>query len=313
MTGKQKGHKTENHLQFKAMNTLFDIQVIDSNVPEWKNTIFAWIKYVEKEWSRFHEDNEMFRLNHLRVGEKMDITPPLFDVLMQAEHFRVTTSGLFSPYLLSQMLFHGYDQSFPFQKEHASKNTMPAVYDLNTAPFRFDQKTGTIERIADGMVDLGGIGKGYAVQSASQWLKEVGQARAGMVDGGGDITVWSDGRKEWTIGVAHPFDSDQEIAQFRMKNGSIATSNTVYRSWQSGKEKKHHILNGQTGLPANQPIIQATVITDTCLHAEVGAKLCLLVDEANIDSMLTNISPTFSYLLVHKDGSILKQRREARI
>lgn len=313
MTGKQKGHKAENHLQFKAMNTIFEIQVIDCRVPEWKNAIFAWIKYVENEWSRFQEDNELFRLNHLQIGERAEITPPLFDVLKQAEQFRVTTNGLFSPYLLPQMLFHGYDRSFPFQQTHVSKNKMPAVYHLNTAPFRFDQKTGTVERIAEGMIDLGGIGKGYAVQSASQWLKEVGQARAGMVDGGGDITVWSNGRKEWIIGVAHPFDSDQEIAHFRMKNGSIATSNTVYRSWQSGEEKKHHILNGQTGLPADQPIIQATVITDTCLHAEVGAKLCLMVDEANIDSMLTEISPTFSYLLVHKNGSILKQRKEVRI
>lgn len=312
MTVKPEGLNTE-HLSFEAMNTVFDIQVIDCKAPNWKKAIFAWIKYVEKEWSRFEFNNELFQLNQLKVGEAIIISPPFFDVLKLAEKFRLLTDGLFSPYLLPQMIFHGYDQSFPFKESKGNKKPMPDVYHLKMAPFTFDQRTGKVKRIAEGKVDLGGIAKGYAVQSAAQWLKDIGQSRAGIVDGGGDITVWSDGSKEWVIGVGHPINETEEIAQFRIKNGSIATSSSHYRSWVSGNEKKHHILNGQTGLPANGEIIQATFVTDTCLHAEIGAKLFFMGEEKKIETILQEISSNFAYLLVRKDGEIVHRGTEAKV
>ena len=74
------------------------------------------------------------------------------------------------------------------------------MIDSKTSPFLFDPKQITVIRTSEGKVDLGGIGKGYTVQAAARWLKNIGGASAGMVDGGGDMTVWSDGLKEWKIG-----------------------------------------------------------------------------------------------------------------
>ena len=124
--------------------------------------------------------------------------------------------------------------------------------------------------------NLGGIGKGYAVESAASWLKQFAGATNGIVDGGGDISVWSNDEKEWKIGISDPFDQDTDIKQITLKNGSIATSNIVYRSWWQGNQKKHHIINGKTGKPVDSEILQATVVTTNCLDAEVSAKLCFM-------------------------------------
>ncbi|WP_256236646.1 FAD:protein FMN transferase [Bacillus sp. EB600] len=305
MIAKQEDHSLEDTLHLNAMNTSFYIRVKDCQRKEWKNVISAWILYVEKEWSRFRTDNELYRLNELKAGEQMIVTSPLFDVLQKAEAYRQNTNGLFSPYLLPQMQFHGYEQTFPFTATIQQEHSLPCIFNDINAPFEFLQNTGSVKRTAAGKIDLGGIGKGYAVQSAARWLKEIGQARAGIVDGGGDITVWSDGEEKWKIGVAHPFKKEQEIAQFRLKNGSVATSNTIYRSWLQGNEQKHHILNGRTGLPVESPIIQATVFSENCLDAEVAAKLCFMVNPFE----WKKITNTYKLLLVDQDGKITSFKR----
>jgi thiamine biosynthesis lipoprotein len=292
----------ENVLQFEAMNTTFYFRVTNCLHKDWKNVISGWIQYVEKEWSRFRLDNELFRLNELSIGEQMVVSPPLFDILQKAEEFRIKTNGLFSPYLLPQMRFHGYEKAFPFSSVLSHEYELPSIYNQTDGPFEFDPDTNTVKRISFGKLDLGGIAKGYAVQSAGQWLKEIGQAPAGIVDGGGDITVWSDGEKEWTIGVAHPFDKNKEVSQFRVKNASIATSNIIYRRWQQGNQQKHHLLNGKTGLPVESSIIQATVVSENLLDAEVAAKLCFMENHLNED--FKKMAMIYLTILVDKNGKV---------
>ena len=86
-------------------------------------------------------------------------------------------------------------------------------------------------------MDLGGIAKGYAVKAIAKWLKKYNHSKFGIVDGGGDIAVWSNGEKTWKIGVMDPFNKEKEIGSVEIQNGGIATSNIVYRSWwQDGRK-----------------------------------------------------------------------------
>ncbi|WML60270.1 FAD:protein FMN transferase [Neobacillus sp. PS2-9] len=264
-----------------------------------------WVRYVEYEWSRFRKDNELDRLNQLKVGEEMSLSDPLFDVLKQAEAFRKKTRGLFSPYLSLQMQYHGYEQSFPFDVGSEQNQLYSLVSEEEQPPFLINSKNQTVLRVAEGQIDLGGIGKGYTVQAAAQWLKNIGRSVAGIVDGGGDITVWSDGSRVWRIGVSDPYHNEEEFAHFNIKNGGIATSNVIFRGWMQGSIRKHHILNGQTGIPADNGIIQATVISNNLLEAEVGAKVSLMVDQALIKNHLQKLNLSCSYLLVSNQGRIL--------
>ncbi|MGG3561120.1 FAD:protein FMN transferase [Neobacillus rhizosphaerae] len=287
------------------MNTNFYFAIYNCKISAWKVVMEEWVRYVENEWSRFRKSNELDRLNQLKVGEEMSLSGPLFDVLKQAEAFRKKTRGLFSPYLSLQMQFHGYEQSFPFNTDSKQYHLHSPVAEIDHSPFLIHSNKQTVLRVAEGQIDLGGIGKGYTVQAAAQWLKNIGKSEAGIVDGGGDITVWSDGTMDWRIGVSHPYHNEKEIAHFNIKNGGIATSNVIYRSWMQGSIRKHHILNGQTGIPADNGIIQATVISNNLLEAEVGAKVSLMVEQALIKTHLQQLDPTCSYLLVNNQGKIL--------
>jgi thiamine biosynthesis lipoprotein len=306
MTGRREGPDGYETLCMKAMNTSFYFAVKGCRRRNWKKIITGWVRYVEREWSRFGMGNELNRLNQLKIGEKIKLSPPLLAVLQQAEDYRKKTNGLFSPYLLPQMIYHGYDESFPFSARDKTAAVKPHLYQEDENPFEIDLSTSSVIRKLDGQVDLGGIGKGYTVQAAARWLQQEGHCPSGIADGGGDMTVWSTDEKRWNIGIADPFDHQKEIARFNLKNGSIATSNLIFRSWKQGGVIKHHLLNGQTGMPVESNIVQATVISSSCLEAEVAAKLMFMEKGTNINKLLCNTSPHIRYLLVTKEGKLIK-------
>ena len=288
-------------IQVKIMNTSFYIAISNDNRTDWKDPILSFLHYIEREFSRFHSNNELSRFNDSKKDAAIDVSPILFDLLKKAEEYRLQTGGRFSPYMLNELEAHGYNQSFPFKT--AAHDSAAIHYQTESQPLIFQEGYQIIKK-TDQKVDLGGIAKGYAVEAAAKWLQQQTNSKYGIVDGGGDMAVWSNGEKNWRIGVMDPFDEAREIGSFSIQNGGIATSNILYRSWIQGETKKHHILDGRTGMPAASEIVQATVVTDHCLDAEVSAKICFMDDVKSVTSTLAKINDKFSYIFVKSNGEI---------
>lgn len=289
-------------LQLDVMNTTFFVAVSNSVISDWKNQLVIWLQYVENSLSRFNKNNELWNLNSAKLNESIEISPLLFDILQKAEAYRLKTEGRFSSLMLNQIEAHGYSQSFPFSS--APETSIPCpIRETKMKPFLFHEGF-RITKQTNLKVDLGGIAKGYAVQAAANWLKKFSKSNFGIVDGGGDISVWSNGEKTWRIGVLNPFNEKNEIGSFSIQNGGIATSNIIYRSWYQGKAKKHHLLDGRTGMPVSNNVVQATVVMKHCLDAEIGAKICFMNDGLSIHSILSKLTPSFNYVIVNSDGKL---------
>ncbi|MFT9819759.1 FAD:protein FMN transferase [Lysinibacillus sp. NPDC056185] len=291
-------------LTLQIMNTEFYIAMPKGVYFVWKDKAEKWLQYVAKEWSRFQVNNELSQLNDLKIGETLRINSLLYDCLMQANQYYQLSNGLFSPYLKRQLEQHGYNQSFPFDAANIKVfQNKPLITDQ---PFQFlgDEQ---VMKVAQQEIDLGGFAKGYAIEKLAKWLEQEISPDFGLIDGGGDMKMWSSGEKTWTIGVADAWDIDKEISSIKMKTGAIATSNRVYRSWMQGSMKKHHLLNGQTGEIANTEVLQASVVTSSLCDAEVGAKLCFLMDEGELQQWFENNCQQSARFLV-KEGQVANWR-----
>lgn len=266
-------------LTLHMMNTEFYVEVPSAS-DKWKEYVTNWLSYVANEWSRFIPNNELDQINQLSVGNTLKINPLLYDCLKKANEYYKQTDGLFSPYLKKQIENQGYVQSFLFITDKQLIQNEESLDKIVKNPIHFLENY-EIVKIANHQIDLGGFAKGYAVDHIKKWLKDQ-EFSYGIVDGGGDIALWSNGEKEWTIGIADPFN-EESIGSIKVKNGAIATSSKVYRSWIYQNELKHHILNGQTGKVAKTNLLQVTVVTDSLYQSEVGAKLCFLMDEQQLN------------------------------
>lgn len=284
-------------LTLHMMNTEFYVEVPSSS-DNWKERVTNWLSYVANEWSRFIPNNELDQINQLSVGKKLKINSLLYDCLKKANEYYEQTDGLFSPYLKNQIENQGYVQSFPFKKGKGESQDEENLNQIVKNPIHF-LENHEIVKTANQQIDLGGFAKGYAVEHIKKWLQDQGFPY-GIVDGGGDMTLWSNGEKEWTIGIADPFNGEN-IGRIRIKNGAIATSSRVYRSWVYQNEEKHHILNGQTGKVAETNVLQATVVTNSLYQSEVGAKLCFLMDEQQLNQWFEKSGWLVARFIVNKD------------
>jgi thiamine biosynthesis lipoprotein len=119
--------------------------------------------------------------------------------------------------------------------------------------------------VPDGMgFDFGGVGKGWIVDKVVKFLKANG-VMEGIVDAGGDLWVWGD--RLWKVGIKNPY-KDGITAIIKVKNKAVATSGG-YENYYAYKGKKfHHIINPESGYPAENKNQSITVIADSCAMAD---------------------------------------------
>jgi len=120
------------------------------------------------------------------------------------------------------------------------------------------------------MIDLGGIGKGFAADICCGLYREMGVASAFVNLGGNVKTVGNrpDG-KPWSVGIQHPDKPRGEcFGAVMCSDLSVVTSGAYERFQIIGGEKFHHILDGKTGFPALSDLKSVTVISQSSALAD---------------------------------------------
>jgi thiamine biosynthesis lipoprotein len=128
-------------------------------------------------------------------------------------------------------------------------------------------------------IDLGGIGKEYAVDRVVGILRDLGCGNA-LVNLGGDIGVTGpreDGRA-WPIALRHPRAEDASAAA-ALGCGALATSGDYARCIEISGVRYGHILDPRTGWPVHG-LASVTVVADTCMVAGSLATIAMLKGEA---------------------------------
>ena len=126
-------------------------------------------------------------------------------------------------------------------------------------------------------IDLGGLGKEYAVDRVAHLLHaERGESL--MVNFGGDIRAIStrDYPRSWVVGIEDPSLAVTAIGHIELHNGGVATSGDVHRFCLVDGVRYCHILDPRTGWPVKGAPHTVTVIADHCTDAGLLATLAML-------------------------------------
>ncbi len=136
---------------------------------------------------------------------------------------------------------------------------------------KIDWQSPHITLPRDMQIDLGGIGKEYAVDRAAAACADQSTASC-MVNFGGDLCVSRErtGGKPWRIGI----EGAREM--ITLERGAIATSGDAHRYLLHEGVRYSHILNPKTGWPVADAPHSLTVLADTCTQAGMLATLGML-------------------------------------
>jgi thiamine biosynthesis lipoprotein len=119
-------------------------------------------------------------------------------------------------------------------------------------------------------VDLGGIAKGYAGDEAIKIYKKHGIKSAYVNLGGNVVTLGTkpDGTP-WRIGIQNPrAQNGYYLGTVEVTDKAIVTSGDYERYFEADQIRYHHILDPQTGYPADSGLMSATVVTDVSVDAD---------------------------------------------
>lgn len=246
--------------------------------------------------SRFLPDSEICRLN----ADPRPVVPAsaLLRSAVRAGLWAARHShGLVDPCLLDDLEAAGYAQSYEPGPAPSRRRLPPhaAAADprLRWTRVRIDDEERTIERPPGLRLDLGGSGKGHAADLIAERFAGFGHW---VVDCGGDVRVG--GRH--AIEVAHPL-REGAAARITVRDGAIATSSVVSRSWTTRDGKPaHHLLDPRTGRPVWTGLLTVSALAPNTLEAETLAKTALLSGACRAREIL---GPRGG-VLVHEDGSV---------
>lgn len=171
----------------------------------------------------------------------------------------------------------------------------PAVREvLALAEAAREQSDGAFDVWRAGALDLDGVVKGWAVQRAARWLRELDDTDS-CLSGGGDLACWTadPGGRPWEIGIENPLDPTRLVARVPVRRGAVATSGTVHRGT--------HIVDARTGLPPAGPA-SVTVVGTDLTWVDIDATAAFALGSDAVSWLRTR--PGRSGLVVWEDGSV---------
>src|SRR5262249_38333665 len=122
-------------------------------------------------------------------------------------------------------------------------------------------------------INLGSIGKGYALDRAADLLRNEG-VTAGLIHGGQSsiLAIGSDPTDDrgWAVGVRHPWQGDRRLAVLRLRDRALGTSAVTFQHLEVNGKKLGHILDPRTGWPA-EGTASATAVAPTAAEADALA------------------------------------------
>jgi thiamine biosynthesis lipoprotein len=128
---------------------------------------------------------------------------------------------------------------------------------------------------------LGGIAKGYALDSAASLLHAAG-FHDFLLFGGGQVRVGGKrGDRPWRVGIQHPRAPEKYFGFVEVEGDkSVSTSGDYEHSFVHEGKRYHHILDPKTGFPSEKSA-SVTVVSPNALWADaVDTALFVLGPEA---------------------------------
>ena len=233
---------------------------------------------LEAQLTVYRETSDLSMINQHAAQRAVRVEPRLFSLLRQAVELHAETDGAFDITAgpLSKVWgFYRRAGRVPTDDELEA-----ALARVGSNQIRLDEERLTIEFSREGVeLNLGGIGKGYALDRCRQRLLEAGVSSF-LIHGGQSSVLaqgcHGDNDRGWIVGVKHPLRPDRRIAEITLTDQALGTSGSGTQSFRHQGRRYGHILDPRTAKPASG-VLSATVIAPTATSADALATGCYVM------------------------------------
>lgn len=277
------------HNRFYAMGTRFHA-LIPGLEETYAERIFYRIKMeverIESKISRFLPDSELSRINRLAAIQPVEMDPEMSDILNACHYCWTLTDGAFDSTLRPLMEYWKGDQ----QNRSNATNLKALIDSVGFQHLTLDESNSTISFDNDHIeLDLGGFGKGYALERVKELLSDASVDQAFISFGESSILAVGNhpAGDKWRIGMNNYADPGNSIHEFRVNNGSVSTSSNFFLD-DEGKLRNHrHVIDPKTGKP-HEPFASVSVSAESPVLAEMLSTAFLVSADDKIREVMNH-------------------------
>jgi thiamine biosynthesis lipoprotein len=226
----------------RAMATVYEIFIIHedaSYAQQAAHQAFSELDRLEQELSRFIPNSDIARVNKLRADESLTLGEAAFECLQLSAQMHKETAGAFDVTIGPLLKCWMNPDKTP---------RLPSDDELNEAGRRsgfhllqLDENARTVTVLRSPVhVDLGGIGKGYAVDQMAHLLRDWDIDTALIHGGTSSVLALGapTGQNGWPITLSGP--DGQILSRLFLRNQALGGS---------GVQKGQHIIDPRIGRP----------------------------------------------------------------
>lgn len=287
-----------------AMDTVMTLTAYDSEaeanmvLSECKKEIYR----LEDMLSTTDPESNIARFNG---GDSDALSGESRNLLQEALFYAEATGGAFDPTLYALTDVWGfYDDDYSVPTETKLQEA------LSHTGYENANLTNNTTLLPEGMgVDLGGIAKGYAAEKVLETMS-TNDVDAAVISLGGNVGLLGtkpDG-SDWIVAVEKPDGSGQTIAALSIpgaKETYVVTSGAYQRYFEADGVRYHHILDPETGFPAETDLLSVTIICESGVKADaLSTALFVMGFEEAVEywRACRNDTEPFDVVLITEDG-----------
>ncbi len=295
----QLGKNTITVLSHEAMATIYELHIIhdDKNyMAQAALEVFILLDQIEHDLSRFIENSDISKINSLKRGQTTIVGTHAFICLKTALDYYMATDTIF-------------DIGLGLEIERIKSGGKPdpniRVKDSQLEMLELNKEDNSVSLNGDSInLDLGGIGKGYAIDRMRDLLTdwEINQV---MIQGGQSTVLAMEPPEEmdgWPVSISHPLPPNELIGTLSLKTKALSSS---------GLQKGTHIVDPRNySAPLNN--MATWVLASSAVESDILSTTFMIMTKKEIQDIYSKISG-INYFCVDSDGEVYRDANDQMV
>lgn len=265
----------------------------------------AELERLEARLSVFRETSDLVELNRRAAREAVPLDAEMMSLLRTCQALSVETEGAFDPTSTPLSRCWGFlmrEGRLPTERELEAARARVGISGV-----AIDSARGTLRFLREGLeLNLGGIGKGYALDRVAELLRGSGVRHALLSAGGSSVRALGGRGTGFRVDVCSPA-REVPLCRLRLRSASLGTSGAGMQFVEIDGRRYGHVIDPRSGWPT-AGVLSASVVTDDAASADAlstaflvgGGELARRYCEShtNVAAFLTPDGPGAQTLLV---------------
>ncbi len=257
------------------------------------------------------ETSEIYRINETAgspegvvVSERF--SPILSECLALSEKsegaFDITIGGVTRLWNLDVWAASENQDAFEVPEEAAIR---AALENCGSGKLHWEEEKSLLYLPEKMSLDLGAVGKGIALDGLLEKLQANKKVGGAVISVGGSVLVYGekpDG-SSFRIGIVNPFQPSEYLGTLELKGEwCVSTSGDYERYVEKDGKRYHHIINPDTGYPAESGLCSVTVLSGSGFLSDALSTACFVLGSERGKALAESYGA--EAVFVEKDGRI---------